>query len=542
MMDDLNPLGAIGLGLSAAGGALNQNVYNQNADFYSQQQAQRAQKQKFIADLLTDHFQKGTLNAQAYQQAMAKNGTPVPPMQQPMDYASEAADVMEKFDRQEQRPSAGLGPSDALRTPATPALDIKTEGVDQPKPLGVNDVPMGDTKEVSGIRTTVYGPEEMNARIHAYADVLKKSGGSAKEKRQAMNDFVNKMKLENSTQLKEAALLQQIHHQQAMEGKQNRPAILQELDELGKLDPKSPAFKILRDRVVGSTAIMKTIEALADAKHLKPGTEERNDFINAELSQWIKKKTGTTETVEPLTPKGLKVAEEFIRANKPLPGGWSKTGQSRGNAILNKMGEDEEGGAGSGSIVSGQATFHADQASLTKLTAQYDNVTAFEKNAGRQGKVLMALGDKVDSTGTPVIERWIRGGMKAIGTPDVDEFNAQMQIYRTEAARILTNPNLVGVLSDTARKEVEEFMSGKMSAASIRRVVSRLNNDFDARKVTLEQQMDAVTKRLSGKRRATDKMPEMFPPEKNAKGWVLHEDAKGNRAYVGPNGEVEEIK
>lgn len=29
---------------------------------------------------------------------------------------------------------------------------------------------------------------------------------------------------------------------------------------------------------------------------------------------------------------------------------------------------------------------------------------------------------------------------------------------------------------------------------------------------------------------------------KNAKGWVLHEDAKGNKAYVGPNNEIEEVK
>lgn len=31
-------------------------------------------------------------------------------------------------------------------------------------------------------------------------------------------------------------------------------------------------------------------------------------------------------------------------------------------------------------------------------------------------------------------------------------------------------------------------------------------------------------------------------PPANAKGWKLHEDAKGNKAYVGPNGEIEEAK
>lgn len=31
-------------------------------------------------------------------------------------------------------------------------------------------------------------------------------------------------------------------------------------------------------------------------------------------------------------------------------------------------------------------------------------------------------------------------------------------------------------------------------------------------------------------------------PKANAKGWTLHQDAQGNKAYVGPNGEVEEVQ
>jgi hypothetical protein len=31
------------------------------------------------------------------------------------------------------------------------------------------------------------------------------------------------------------------------------------------------------------------------------------------------------------------------------------------------------------------------------------------------------------------------------------------------------------------------------------------------------------------------------PPPTNAQGWKLMEDAGGNKAYVGPNGEIEEV-
>lgn len=151
-------------------------------------------------------------------------------------------------------------------------------------------------------------------------------------------------------------------------------------------------------------------------------------------------------------------------------------------------------------VISGQAGVKADTASLVKQTAQYDAVTAFEKNAIRNGETLVKLADKVDSTGIPVVERWLRAGKKAIaGDTDVAAFNAQIQVYRTEAARILTNPNLTGVLSDNARHEVEGFLSGNDSAPQIRNVVKLLTSDFENRRTTLEQQIQDTRKRLGSR-------------------------------------------
>jgi hypothetical protein len=143
------------------------------------------------------------------------------------------------------------------------------------------------------------------------------------------------------------------------------------------------------------------------------------------------------------------------------------------------------------------AEFRANSNSLSKMTQSYDAIVAFEQTAVRNGKILKDLADKVDSTGTPVIERWIRAGRKEIaGDTDVARFHAQLQVYRTEAARILTNPNLTGQLTDSARKEVEEFMKPGASAGQIKGVVDLLERDFANRKGTLEQQMRDIRKRL----------------------------------------------
>lgn len=166
-------------------------------------------------------------------------------------------------------------------------------------------------------------------------------------------------------------------------------------------------------------------------------------------------------------------------------------------AITNRMAEvlAATGGAG---MAQRRQEFRADSNSLNKLTMSYDAITAFEQTALRNGKQLVDLAEKIDITGIPVAERWIRAGRKEIGgDPDVAMFHAQMTVFRTEAARILVNPNLTGQLTDSARHEVESFLSGSDSAKQIGATVKLLERDFENRKHTLEEQMDKVRDRMT---------------------------------------------
>lgn len=157
----------------------------------------------------------------------------------------------------------------------------------------------------------------------------------------------------------------------------------------------------------------------------------------------------------------------------------------------------KEYGITSQDVVAGRAGYKADAASLAALTKQYDAVSSFQNTAIRNGDQLMALADKIDKTGVPVIEKWIRQGRSALGDADVAKFDAQLQIYRTETAKILTNPNLSGQLTDAARHEVEGFLKGGSSADQIRGVVNLLKSDFGNRITTIKEQMDAAHQRIS---------------------------------------------
>jgi len=82
------------------------------------------------------------------------------------------------------------------------------------------------------------------------------------------------------------------------------------------------------------------------------------------------------------------------------------------------------------------------------------------------------------------------------GDPGVAEAAAQLLLIRTEAAKIITSLTGAGVVSDTARKEMESVMSENMSPSQLLAVLNRLKADGDIRLKSLEDQDAKAQARL----------------------------------------------
>lgn len=188
------------------------------------------------------------------------------------------------------------------------------------------------------------------------------------------------------------------------------------------------------------------------------------------------------------------------------------------------------------------STIKADQKSLDKLVPQLDGIEAFEKTANNIGDKLIAISKKVDTTGIPVLERWIRAGKKSVkGDPDVTEFNARMQTWRTETARIINNPNLVGVLSDSARHEMEDVIPNSSSAESIERGVNVLKSEAKTRRDYLSDQVKEVKGRiLKGAKKDTPETQADFPSVD--KGTQSDRDVEAGKTRVKEAGGIDRAK
>ncbi len=184
-----------------------------------------------------------------------------------------------------------------------------------------------------------------------------------------------------------------------------------------------------------------------------------------------------------------------VRAGEPMPSlGIGKDAAISRRLIAQKAAHDayDEGDSAAADIVK-RATLTAEKGSLTKLVAQQNAIHQFEQTAIANGRVALDLIDKVDSTGIPVIERWIRAGRKNVaGDPDVTAFNTQLGVFIPEVAKILSNPNMTGVLSDNARAEAENLVPGNITAEQLKRVIPLLEGDFGRRDQALKDEVKSV--------------------------------------------------
>jgi hypothetical protein len=139
----------------------------------------------------------------------------------------------------------------------------------------------------------------------------------------------------------------------------------------------------------------------------------------------------------------------------------------------------------------------ADAQALKSVVSMVNSIESYQKTAALNGKKLVELADKVDTTGRPVFERWIRAGRRAVqGDPDVSEFNAQLALYVPEVAKIMNNPNLSGQLTDAARSDVQAILDQNASAAQIERVVKLFESDFGRRLGPLKEQEQKIREDL----------------------------------------------
>lgn len=203
-----------------------------------------------------------------------------------------------------------------------------------------------------------------------------------------------------------------------------------------------------------------------------------------------------SESAPTLTPAALDMAALRYRIDGTLPPmGMGKAGATVRQAIINRAAEVDP----TANIAANKALYGADKASLQKLQQQTDAVTAFENTADRNAQVLRDIAKDIPDFGAKFLNKTVRAAAGRLGSKNMAKFDSIRQSVQNEYARILSNPNLAGTMSDSARKEAETLLSPDATVGQIAAALDTLKLEASNRRQEYQGQLDVVKGRLGGK-------------------------------------------
>ena len=206
------------------------------------------------------------------------------------------------------------------------------------------------------------------------------------------------------------------------------------------------------------------------------------------------KPVGTSATQDvPLTGDAL-----LMEANKYLAtGDITSFGRDQKNRvrILNVAASLRRGETPD--VALARVEYGADRKSFSEMRVNLDAVTAFEKTVLKNADVFIRAMQSIPDTGVPALNTPLRlMSDRGLGSPELAAFNAARRTIIPEFARILSNPRLVGQLTDQSRREVEEIIAGNATLNQALQTIQVLKQDAANRREAYQSQLGEIRGRL----------------------------------------------
>ena len=194
-----------------------------------------------------------------------------------------------------------------------------------------------------------------------------------------------------------------------------------------------------------------------------------------------------------LTEEGQKAYADLALQGK-LPSGWGGKGLSDRNNFLNKEGEKRYGAGGTGASLAGdQAAASANKTALAAIQKDLTAIRPYKEMLDKNADIAIDLAKKVLKSDAALINKpitWIAQNLT--NSPDVAELMAQNHFVTTEAARVLSNPRLVGQMTDTAVRDMQSVINGNAPLGSYVRVLERIKMDGNNRVDAMQKERDKL--------------------------------------------------
>ena len=204
------------------------------------------------------------------------------------------------------------------------------------------------------------------------------------------------------------------------------------------------------------------------------------------------------------------------------PMGMGKGGATARSLILNRAAELASGVDGTDQRVA-QLTTKASASTLLQLKKTKTMIKAFEEMANKNADIALEMSDKVDRTGTPVVNRWfLAGNNKLAGDVDTATFNTAVNVFANEYAKIMSGSMGNTPVSDSARKEAHEILNTAQTPAQLRANIKLLQREMKNRLIGLDESEHELIQQMKSAGTSTKKEDEGKKPTGNQGAYQLY--------------------
>lgn len=261
---------------------------------------------------------------------------------------------------------------------------------------------------------------------------------------------------------------------------------------------KFPAPETWNAQTTPASALQAGMTPDQQASTLATQTRDANTASNeaAHLrleAQRIQQENANRESVN-LTPSARDQMATYFATTGQLPnlGMGAAVAQTRAE-IINRAAEMFP----NVTFASNAANYQANKASLKNVQGTLDTLSAFENSGLKNLKMFTDAAAQIPDTGIPWLNVPVRMlDEKLVGDQNMSVVNAARQIGLREIARVTNDPKLSGVLSDSARKEVQDFSPTNATLPQIIAVAKTLQQDMANVHSSLSDQRDAINNRI----------------------------------------------
>lgn len=199
-----------------------------------------------------------------------------------------------------------------------------------------------------------------------------------------------------------------------------------------------------------------------------------------------------------MTPNGLyQAALNNIATGQfpPLGRGTDEAAKATRTAIISKVGAIA---AASGMDEPALRAFYkSNAASLAQQQKMQDSVQGFMATADKNAALLKKTLEKIPDTGSPLFNQPLRSFMqKVAGDPNLSQFATYLQSVQNEYGRIISQPNLAGQLTDSARHEAETLASGTATVPQLLASLDALQQEGSNRLLSVGETIQRIQQRM----------------------------------------------